>query len=139
MQRDIERGSAHPHARHIDTHTEIFMDRVDREKNHAHGRETPELAAAQQRASHRIFGVDTGRRFQPAGKALAAWYDAVSRQKPPPSGGLFEALETAIGIGYAGCPEGVRASNALVIMYLAGRIFRKHEYIGQYLRAAHAA
>ena len=24
-------------------------------------------------------------------------------------------------------------------MYLAGRIFRKHEYIGQYLRAAHAA
>ena len=100
---------------------------------------TPGLAAAQQSAAHRIFGVDTERRFQPAGKALAACYDAVSRQTPPPSGGLFEALESAIGVGYAGCPEGVRANNALVIMYLAGRIFRKHEYIGQYLRAAHAA
>ena len=100
---------------------------------------TPELAAAQQSASHRIFGSDTERRFQPAGKALAAWYDAVSKRTQPPSGGLFEALRAAIGVGYAGCPEDVRARNALVIMYLAGRIFRKHEYIGQYLRAAHAA
>jgi len=63
----------------------------------------------------------------------------VSKQDPRPTGGLFEALETAIGVGYAGCPEGVHASKALVIMYLAGRIFCKHEYIGQYLRAAHAA
>ena len=47
------------------------------------GGPTPELSAAQRRASHRIFGADTERRFQPAGKALAAWYDVVSRQKPP--------------------------------------------------------
>ena len=97
------------------------------------------IDAAQRSAAHRIFGPDAEHRFSPSGKALAAWYEAASAMRPRPSGGLLDALDAAIGVGYAGCADEVRAKNAPVIMYLAGRIFRKHEYIGQHLRAAHAA